>query len=99
MKAFVLIVGLAILGIGLFVGYGELRANDRVSTASCGAAFASKLDDAKKEDDRNAVLGPMRTHLYDICLEKIETRRTIAGAIAGLGAAVMLGGLAISGRR
>ena len=101
MRAFVTIVGLAILVIAIFVGSSRLQASDGSdnTTVSCGTGFSPSLQEAAGRDNKSRLVGPQRTNLVEMCGIKTESRMMITLGLTGLAAAVALGSLFIPGSR
>ncbi len=95
-KAFLLAVGLVVVGIGLFDGATKLRVHDGPSSGvDCGSVFHAKLDEAVHEDAVNAATRPGGSHIYDACQDTLEKQKVVLGVFVGVGATMMVGGLAI----
>jgi hypothetical protein len=99
-KAFLLIVGLAIVGIGLLNAATNLQVHDGQSSGlNCGSVFHAQLDEAVHQDAVNAAARPGQPHLYEACQEEIERQRIVVGLFVAAGMAMAVAGLAIPHRR
>jgi hypothetical protein len=94
MKAFlVILVGIAILAIGIGIGSHELTVSESGVTATCGKAYSPQSVDAEAVDRRERVENKRQTNLESACLDMAHGWRVTAWGLTGLGAAVLLGGL------
>ena len=98
MKPFALIVGTAILGIGLYLAENKITAYEGTSSQTCGSVFSPKADAATQRDQLGAISGP-RSNFGSACHDKLDSRKTISFVLIGLGAAVLVGSFFVPGRR
>jgi hypothetical protein len=97
-KAFLLVVGLAIVGIGLLNGVTDLHVHDGQSSGlTCGSVFRGQLDEAVHQDAVNA--GARPPHLYEACQEEIERQKIVVGLFVAVGMIMAVVGFSIPRRR
>lgn len=95
MKQFVLILGAAIVAIGIAAGAFPLHATAAGASGYCGSGFAKKLSEIHQ--DRSRTIDQSQA-LVDACYEKARTWEFVGYAVASLGAAVLIGGAFIKSR-
>ncbi|BBX13053.1 hypothetical protein MNVM_21340 [Mycobacterium novum] len=89
MKRFVLILGAAIVAIGIAAGTFPLHATAAGASSYCGNGFAKKPNEIRQDHSRTIY---QNEALVDACYEKARTWEFVGYAVAGLGAAVLIGG-------
>ena len=98
MKTFALIVGIALVIVGIFIGLTPTGAAlGRSGSFPCGSVFMSKISEAEQEDSDNEVRG-YRTHVTALCKEKLSNRSIPAWGLIVVGLAVAGGSFAIPSR-
>jgi hypothetical protein len=98
MKALTVLVGLAILAVGIGVGSHRITVADQGMTTTCGTAYAPQLADAYHADRMNAVTAT-HTDFVTKCQNVSDNWNYAAWGLTGLGVAVLLGGLFIRRNR
>ena len=99
MKAFAVVIGIALLGIGLFIGGSSLEAYDGGETFDCGSAFSPAIEGAAEQKDQLNELTGKPTEFGSICRDKRDSRKPMAFASLGLGAAILVGSFFLTGTR
>ncbi len=101
MKPFAIIVGIGLALFGLFFGTSEIQASDGGDSAKCGSAFSPDFSYSAQKDQLNelarGVLGG--TDIEGECRDKVESKKTIAQVLIGVGLVVAIGGIFIRTRR
>jgi hypothetical protein len=99
MKNFLLIVGAALIAVGLLVGLTPVTAYQRAESISCGSVFMSKTEGVQQRDSDNAVRG-RPTNFSVACGDKLGSRSLPAWGLIIVGLAVAGGSRTInSGER
>jgi hypothetical protein len=94
-KAFVIVVGLVVMVVGVFVGFQSVSVSlSDGSPASCGSAF-SPADVVATDFGGAFGLQVDPKSSQQRCADSLSGKRTVALVLLGVGALVMLGGAVI----
>jgi hypothetical protein len=93
-RAFVAIVGFLFLVVGLFVGFKSTSVPTTYGTSSCGSAFApaplATVD---------ILAAPGTETPYARCNDTLDTRKTVAFILIGVGVLTVIGAMVIQPTR
>lgn len=99
MKMLAIVIGMVVIGIGVFLGASSLEAQGGGESFVCGPAFSPALGAAEERDHLNRLIGK-QTNFGDACRSERDSRKVIAFAGFGLGMAILVGGVSsLAGNR